>query len=57
MDIRPVANLVPPAPNEMTVVWLQVGETIFGPIRDKSICTTAAAQVVTEHLQQELPLN
>jgi hypothetical protein len=53
--IRPLVNLVVPAPNQKIVVLLQVGDTIFGPIRDKSISATVVAQLVTEHLQQEFP--
>jgi hypothetical protein len=53
--IRPLVNLVVPAQNQKIVVLLQVGDTIFGPIRDKSISATVVAQLVTEHLQQELP--
>jgi hypothetical protein len=55
VGIRPVVNPVARAPDQMIVVLLRVGDTIFGPICDKSICATAVAQVVTEHLQQKLP--
>jgi hypothetical protein len=53
--IRPVVNPVAPAPEQLIVVLLQVGETIIGPIYDKSMCTAAVAQIVTEHLQRQIP--
>jgi hypothetical protein len=53
--IRPVVNPVAPAPEQLIVVLLQVGETIIGPIYDKSMCAAAVAQIVAEHLQRQLP--
>ena len=53
--IRPVVNPVAPAPEQPIVILLWVGDTIIGPICDKSMCTAAVAQIVTEHLQRQLP--
>jgi hypothetical protein len=55
VGIHPVVNVGVPTPDQEMGVLLQVGDTIFGPIRDKSISATVVAQLVTEHLQQELP--
>jgi hypothetical protein len=53
VGIRPLVNLGVPAPGQELVVLLQVGDTIFGPVRAKSISTTVVATLVTEHLQRD----
>jgi hypothetical protein len=55
VGICPLVNLGVPGRDQELVVLLQIGDTIFGPVRDKSICTTVVATLVSEHLQQRLP--
>jgi hypothetical protein len=52
--ISPTANPAPSVSDQRVVGWLQVNRMFFGPVRDASVCATIAAQLVTEHLQQEL---
>jgi hypothetical protein len=52
--INPTANLAHLVSDQRVLGWLQVNGMFFGPVRDASVCATIAAQLVTEHSQQEL---